>query len=424
MWPPVEGLHIKRKILHGSFKGQELFVPNINVHYAESKDGVHWEKPNLGLCEFKGSKENNIILKSEDLTKDIAIFDCFVPFIDENPDCSPEKKYKALVNSFYTLVWFSSPDGIHWTQEDMLNISGSFDTMDICWYDKSKKKYVMYIRDRHERGTPMTVEDILNSPPKDMEKGIRDIRRTESEDFVHWTQPIPLTYENTIEDYQLYTNNIRPYYRNENILIGFPTRYTERQEWTENYDELCGKEERLEKMKTGKRLGLAVMDNIFMNSRDGYHWTRYDEAFFANERERFDNWIYGDGYWAYYMLETPSEDGNYKEISMFMPTEYAHGEGKPAYLTRYTLRVDGFACYTAPAKGAKVVTKPIIFDGTQMKINFSTSAYGNMYITIADKEGNSVTSCETFGNTDNRKVNFSKEILEQFKGKRSSSPLK
>jgi hypothetical protein len=52
-----------------------------------------------------------------------------------------------------------------------------------------------------------------------------------------------------------------------------------------------------------------------------------------------------------------------------------------------------------------------------MKINFSTSAYGNMYITIADTEGNSVTSCETFGNTDNRKVNFSKEVLEKFQGK-------
>ena len=30
--------------------------------YAESKDGIHWTKPNLGIVEFRGSKENNIVL--------------------------------------------------------------------------------------------------------------------------------------------------------------------------------------------------------------------------------------------------------------------------------------------------------------------------------------------------------------------------
>src|SRR5258708_1389816 len=29
--------------------------------YAESSDGIHWVKPNLGLFEWKGSKANNVI---------------------------------------------------------------------------------------------------------------------------------------------------------------------------------------------------------------------------------------------------------------------------------------------------------------------------------------------------------------------------
>ena len=29
--------------------------------YAESKDGVNWTKPKLGLFEFDGSKQNNIV---------------------------------------------------------------------------------------------------------------------------------------------------------------------------------------------------------------------------------------------------------------------------------------------------------------------------------------------------------------------------
>ena len=33
--------------------------------YAESSDGIHWRRPELGLCEFDGSKKNNIILTQE-----------------------------------------------------------------------------------------------------------------------------------------------------------------------------------------------------------------------------------------------------------------------------------------------------------------------------------------------------------------------
>ena len=33
--------------------------------YAESDDGIHWRKPKLGICDFKGSKANNIVLTTE-----------------------------------------------------------------------------------------------------------------------------------------------------------------------------------------------------------------------------------------------------------------------------------------------------------------------------------------------------------------------
>lgn len=32
------------------------------IAYAESNDGIHWEKPNLGLVKFRGSKDNNLVL--------------------------------------------------------------------------------------------------------------------------------------------------------------------------------------------------------------------------------------------------------------------------------------------------------------------------------------------------------------------------
>ena len=31
--------------------------------YAESRDGIHWTKPELGLFEYQGSKKNNILFR-------------------------------------------------------------------------------------------------------------------------------------------------------------------------------------------------------------------------------------------------------------------------------------------------------------------------------------------------------------------------
>ena len=59
--------------------------------YAESKDGITWTKPNLGLFEFDGSKENNIVWNG------IGTH-CFTPFKDSNPAASQDAKYKALAS--------------------------------------------------------------------------------------------------------------------------------------------------------------------------------------------------------------------------------------------------------------------------------------------------------------------------------------
>jgi len=91
--------------------------------YAISEDGIHWEKPNLGLFEYKGSKDNNICLLSAGrVVKDPA-----------EPD--PAKRYKILTTrrppvltprpgfSREHLVGYS-PDGIHWTVGKPINIPG------------------------------------------------------------------------------------------------------------------------------------------------------------------------------------------------------------------------------------------------------------------------------------------------------------
>ena len=42
-------------------KGEDYHDSKAITAYAESDDGIHWEKPDLGLIEYQGSKHNNIV---------------------------------------------------------------------------------------------------------------------------------------------------------------------------------------------------------------------------------------------------------------------------------------------------------------------------------------------------------------------------
>ncbi|HJN16027.1 MAG TPA: hypothetical protein QGH10_11070, partial [Armatimonadota bacterium] len=78
--------------------------------YAESDDGIHWEKPSLGLVEFDGSKDNNILFGKLD---GAAVHGGTV-FMD--PTASAEERYKFFFLSDGAIWAGLSPDGIHWTR--------------------------------------------------------------------------------------------------------------------------------------------------------------------------------------------------------------------------------------------------------------------------------------------------------------------
>ena len=50
------------------------------ICYAESEDGQHWVRPNLGIIDYQGSKDNNIILDLPGVAKfDFNGFDNLTP---------------------------------------------------------------------------------------------------------------------------------------------------------------------------------------------------------------------------------------------------------------------------------------------------------------------------------------------------------
>ena len=393
------------------YLGNDSARKDVVVCYAESRDGITWVKPSLNICEFNGSTDNNIIVDSSMVYN--SPLDNFMVFKDDNPDCSPEQRYKAVAalrkDGQLGLRTMYSADGIHFVNGRVLTTAGEFDTLNVVFWDEDANIYRCYFRGFHVEGST----EMANWN----DEYIRDVRYMESPDFVNWTESKLLRFEDD-EDYPLYTNMVQKYIRAGHILIGFPTRYWNRRKWSKNYDELCGKENRRNRMTNDEdRSGIVMTDCIFMTSRDGLHFKKYNEAFMRPGAENERNWIYGDCYPARGLLETPSDTkGADNELSMYSHIDYRTDE-PASKLMRYTIRCDGFVSMHAGEKEKMLVTKKFTFEGSELYVNFSTSALGYMYFTLVDADGNRYESCETFGDRIDRRIPFEDGVVEKLSGK-------
>lgn len=90
----------------------------------------------------------------------------------------------------------------------------------------------------------------------------------------------------------------------------------------------------------------------------------------------------------------------------------------PTHLWRYTLRLDGFVSLHAGAKEKTVVTKPFIYEGNTLTVNFSTSAFGGMYFSLIAEDGTRFDGPEIFGDSVDRPVHFdNEEAVKELSGK-------
>ncbi len=355
--------------------------------YAESRDGINWVKPELGLFEFKGTKENNIVWSAP------GFYD-FTPFKDMNPDCKPDARYKAVgLKGLGNLFGYKSPDGINWTaiQDKPIMTGAPFDSQNLAFWDTVRKEYRVYIRDWHSivpwikgRKESEILEVYENDPFWD---GVRSIKTATSKDFIHWTEPVWLKYPGSPEE-ALYTNQIKPYYRAPHIFIGFPARYIDRG-WSQTMKALPELEERQRRSLSSLRYGAALTDGLFMTSRDGVTFKRWGEAFIRPGLRFKDNWTYADNFISLHIVKTKSDiEGAPNELSIYA-TEGCW-RGKSNQLRRYTIRIDGFVSVNAPMSGGEFTTKPFIFKGKHLFMNFSTSAAGSIRIEIQDAEENPI----------------------------------
>jgi hypothetical protein len=335
------------------------------VCYAESRDGIDWTRPELGLVEFEGSKQNNILWDGPGSHN-------FTPFRDTRPDCPPEARYKAFGSGGgakrHGLYAFRSADGIHWEMlsEEPVIAKGAFDSQNVGFRDAERGEYRAYVRDFRDG---------------------RDIRTCTSSDFVHWSEPVFVSYQPGRVS-QLYTNGVIPYYRAPHIFLGFPTRYVDRG-WTPSVEQLPQPEYRRLVASSSRRSGTAVTDGMFMASRDGLHFRVWPESFIRPGLRTRDAWFYGDNYQNWGLVETASSiPGAPDEISVYVSEAGRQVGGNR--LRRFTIRVDGFVSVEAPLSGGELLTRPLVFEGRELEINFSTSAAGSVRVELQHADGTPV----------------------------------
>ena len=162
--------------------------------------------------------------------------------------------------------------------------------------------------------------------------------------------------------------------------------------------------EREDRAKASQRYGTAITEGLFMASRDGVNFKRWNEAFLRPGIERAGTWHYGHQYFGWSVVPTKSAlAGAPDELSLYAVENYWTGDSSE--LRRYTLRMDGFVSVNGPLSGGEFITKPLTFTGKELHLNFSTSAAGSIHVEIQDAAGKAIPgwsledSEELFGDT-------------------------
>jgi len=340
--------------------------------YAESKDGITWTKPNLGLFEFEGSKSNNIVLLPKEFDRDSPPFHNFVPFLDTRPGVSAEERFKGLAGEGEPwggpgLCAYVSGDGIHWKLKKKSVITkGRFDSQNVAFWSESENRYVCYFRILRYWGP------VLESGKR--AHYARWVARTTSEDFLNWTEPVEMESGDEAPFEHFYINGTQPYFRAPHIYVALTGRAPGCRALTE-----------AERKIVTQQFSWATKFNtecIFMTTRGG---NRYDRTFkegFIRSGTDFHEWSYGSNFAAYGIVQTgPTEMSVYVMKNASQPSAYLH---------RHTLRLDGFVSVHAPYEEGEMITKPFRFEGKELEINFATSAVGHVRIEIRDQSGKPV----------------------------------
>ncbi|MCP4259987.1 MAG: hypothetical protein GY774_21105 [Planctomycetes bacterium] len=324
--------------------------------YAESPDGIHITKPKLNLFSVNGSKSNNVILADA-----APVNHNFSPFLDTRTSAPQSERFKALGGTRKSgLIAYVSADGIHWKKlgENPVFTKGIFDSQNVAFWSDSERCYLCYFRTWTETDYG----------------GFRTISRAKSRDFLNWSEPVKMTFGDTRLEH-LYTNQTHPYFRAPHIYVAVAARFLpERQVLNEK---------QARQLKVNPNYFKDCSDAVLMTSRGSNIYDRTFMEAFIRPGIGLQNWGSRSNYPALNVVQTGPN-----EMSIYVQHDYAQ---PTAHLRRYSLRLDGFTSIYAPYKSGSMTTKPFIFNGRKLSLNFATSAPGYIKVEIQNAEGKPVS---------------------------------
>ena len=348
--------------------------------YATSTDGLNWEKPNLGLVEYNGSKQNNILLNDSKLG---------YVFID--PSGPPQQRYKMLSGIGTTRIR-TSPDGIHWTLHPQVVWQPRWDTQKQASWDATIRKYVIQTRVQFEKPGKLPfpfVSPIESDPPvvaPKLHRPIRALGRLEVDDIMkpwptHKLRTVMTADEHDPSRSDIYhQGGVYEYPYAADAYFMFPLTY--QHFGTDESD--VGND--------------GVNDTQFAASRDGVHWMRYDRGPYIARglpgevdggithatgfHVRRGNYLYQ------YYRGWPWTHGGFRRLSDAERQDRTNW-GRAHYGV-VIQRLDGFVSADAPYTGGWLLTPPVVFEGNQLELNINVAAMGQARVEIQDASGNPI----------------------------------
>ena len=275
-----------------------------SLAYARSKDGIHWEKPSLGLVDWRGSKENNLLFRYAHGTG---------VMLDER-DKNAGRRFKMVTkvdipgHGAHMAVGFSE-DGIHWGELiPWPEYNPQADSHNFPFWNEEEQCYMLVSRIWKD--------------------GIRVTTISHSQDFIHWSEPVETLRGRGYEN-QIYS---MPVFKTHGLYLGLASLIHEGDRNEKNFD--CVDCE-LTWSADGKKFDFAAMDQAVIPRGDGH----YPDGEFDN------SCIYAS---------SPVTDGQ-KVWIYYMGGNGQHTNFRESSLGRAYWEADKFACWTEKNEGMESI---------------------------------------------------------------------
>ena len=361
-----------------------------SVCYAESPDGLNWERVNANLFDWEGLRENNIVMPGA--TAGVMI----------DPRGPDEHRFKALCIIHENPVWpeskdavtgywegekfiarlelylCTSPDGIHWTRQKTPVSNYFHDTHNHFFYDARLGKYAAYFR-THKRGRTvgrLELDDPMDLPWIPLTEGHPGAGK--------FFTTVLEADETDPPNSDLYTPGVQQYPWADDAYFSFTTAYRHYPFGDTADTTQQGRDER------GRYRNDGPVEIQLAASRDGVNFHRPDRRPYVSPGLKGE-WDSGQTYMALGMIR----QGN--EIWMYdAPTRRTHGVYEPGNLKperglrRLVQRLDGFMSADAAYDGAEFTTPLITFAGAYLKLNVDCSAMGQVWVEVRDEKNHAI----------------------------------